>query len=199
MADNVIKQNYAINRSMREQKNGHKSLLIWFTGLSGSGKSTIANEVSNLLFNSGFSNYTLDGDNVRLGLNSNLGFTAEDRTENLRRIAEVSKLMIDAGQVVLAAFVSPTIKDRAMIKEIVGAADFVEVYINTSLEECERRDVKGLYAKARKGEINNFTGISAPYEAPVNADITITTENTSIQDSAQQIMNLLEEKLTLKI
>lgn len=199
MADNVIKQNYAINRSMREQKNGHKSLLIWFTGLSGSGKSTIANEVSNLLFNSGFSNYTLDGDNVRLGLNSNLGFTAEDRTENLRRIAEVSKLMIDAGQVVLAAFVSPTIKDRAMIKEIVGAADFVEVYINTSLEECERRDVKGLYAKARKGEINNFTGISAHYEAPVNADITITTENTSIQDSAQQIMNLLEEKLTLKI
>lgn len=199
MADNVIKQNYAINRSMREQKNGHKSLLIWFTGLSGSGKSTIANEVSNLLFKSGFSNYTLDGDNVRLGLNSNLGFTAEDRTENLRRIAEVSKLMIDAGQVVLAAFVSPTIKDRAMIKEIVGASDFVEVYINTSLEECERRDVKGLYAKARKGEINNFTGISAPYEAPVNADIIITTENTSIQDSAQQIMNLLEEKLTLKI
>ena len=171
--------------------------MLWFTGLSGSGKSTIANAVEQALHQQGVHTYTLDGDNVRKGLNNNLSFSPQDRTENIRRIAEVANLMVDAGLVVLAAFVSPYEKDRENIKRILGVDQFVEVFVNTSLEECERRDVKGLYAKARAGEITNFTGISAPYEPPQNPDIEIDTESTSVADSVTQILQAIQDKLTL--
>ena len=168
---------------------------MWFTGLSGSGKSTIANAVEKALFEKGVHTYSLDGDNVRLGLNSNLSFSAEDRTENIRRIGEVANLMIDAGLVVIASFVSPYEKDRAAVKNIVGASKFVEVFVNTSVEECEKRDVKGLYKKARAGEIKNFTGINAPYEAPINADIEIDTLNTTVEEAVKIIVQNIENKI----
>ena len=170
-------------------------MLLWFTGLSGSGKSTIANAVDQALIGAGIHSYILDGDNVRKGLNNNLGFSPQDRTENIRRIAEVANLMVDAGLVVLAAFVSPYREDRENIKQIVGAHNFVEIFINTPLEECERRDVKGLYARARKGEISNFTGINAPYEAPVNPDIEIDTTKMTIEEATGLIMQQIASKL----
>ena len=171
--------------------------MIWFTGLSGSGKSTIANALELELHKQGIKTYTLDGDNIRKGINNDLTFSPEHRTENIRRIAEVANLMIDAGLVVLAAFVSPYKKDREKIKSIVKDVNFVEVYINTSIEECERRDVKGLYKKARAGEIKNMTGISAPYEAPDNPDIEIRTENESINSSVKKIIDHITPKLKL--
>ena len=174
---------------------GHNSFLLWFTGLSGSGKSTIANAVEHALHERGIHTYTLDGDNVRKGLNNNLTFTPEDRTENIRRIAEVANLMVDAGLVVLAAFVSPYEKDRNNIREIVGKENYVEIFIDTPLEECERRDVKGLYAKARSGEIKDFTGISAPYETPASPDIKIDTTSNSVEESVTMILKAIEKKL----
>ncbi|MBT8255359.1 MAG: adenylyl-sulfate kinase [Bacteroidia bacterium] len=195
MQKNVVPHQFSVGRAERNTMKGHKSLLLWFTGLSGSGKSTIANAVEKELVNNGMHTYTLDGDNVRRGLNNNLSFSAEDRTENIRRIAEVANLMVDAGLVVLAAFVSPYEKDRENIKQIVGPENFVEIFVNTPLEECERRDVKGLYAKARAGEINNFTGINAPYEAPVNPDIEIDTTQLSVVEAVEVIMNTIENKL----
>lgn len=197
MKKNITPQAYQICVKERRKANGHNSFLLWFTGLSGSGKSTIANLVELELHKQGIKTYALDGDNVRKGLNNDLTFSPEDRTENIRRIAETANLMIDAGMVVLAAFVSPYKKDRENIKNIVKDVNFVEVYVNTSVEECERRDVKGLYKKARAGEIKNMTGISAPYEAPDNPDIEIHTEVISVENAAQKIIDNITPKLKL--
>lgn len=197
ISKNIIQHDYQVSREDRKSKNNHNSFLIWFTGLSGSGKSTIANLVEQQLFEKGIKTYTLDGDNIRKGINNDLTFSPEDRTENIRRIAEISNLMIDAGLVVLAAFVSPYKKDRENVKNIVKNSNFVEVFINTSVEECERRDVKGLYKKARAGEIKNMTGISAPYEAPEQPDIEIKTEEVSIKEAVNQIVNHITPKLKL--
>ena len=197
MGKNIIAHNYQVSIADRRKQNGHNSFLIWFTGLSGSGKSTIANALELKLHELGIKTYTLDGDNIREGINSDLSFSPEHRTENIRRIAEVANLMVDAGLVVLAAFVSPYKKDRENIKRIVKDVNFVEVYINTSVEECERRDVKGLYKKARAGEIKNMTGISAPYEAPEHPDIEIKTEEESINSSVKKLIDFITPKLQL--
>jgi len=196
MQENIIPHYFTIDRELRKSIKKHNSLLLWFTGLSGSGKSTIANAVERALVEKGIHTYALDGDNVRKGLNNNLGFSPEDRTENIRRIAEVSHLMVDAGLVVLAAFVSPYQEDRANIKQIVGADNYIEIFVNTPIEECERRDVKGLYAKARAGEIKNFTGINAPYEVPTTPDIVIDTTKVSISESVALVINYIENKLS---
>ena len=198
MKKNIIPHHYQISVDDRKKLNNHNSLLLWFTGLSGSGKSTIANVVEQKLYQNGYRTYTLDGDNIRKGINSDLTFSPEDRTENIRRIAETANLMIDAGLIVLAAFVSPYKKDRENIKSIVKDVNFVEIFINTSLEECERRDVKGLYKKARAGEIKNMTGISAPYEAPENPDIEIRTEDLSIDEAVDEIIKYITPKIKLK-
>ncbi|MHA7942468.1 adenylyl-sulfate kinase [Formosa sp. 3Alg 14/1] len=197
MKENIIPHDYQISRKDRQSNNQHNSFLIWFTGLSGSGKSTIANVVEQKLFEIGIKTYTLDGDNIRKGINNDLTFAPEDRTENIRRIAEISNLMIDAGVVTLAAFVSPYKKDRLNIKSIVKDDNFVEIYVNTSVEECERRDTKGLYKKARAGEIKNMTGISAPYEAPENPNVEIKTEGVSVEDAANKIVEYILPKLKL--
>jgi adenylylsulfate kinase len=197
MKKNIVPHNYQISRIQRQSQNKHNSFLIWFTGLSGSGKSTIANLVEHALYKQGVRTYVLDGDNIRTGINRDLTFAPEDRTENIRRIAEVAHLMIDAGIVVLAAFVSPYKKDRKNIREIVSSDNFVEIYINTSVEECEKRDVKGLYDKARRGEIKNMTGISAPYEAPENPDIEIKTEFESVEESVRKVLDCINSKLKL--
>jgi adenylylsulfate kinase len=195
MSLNTVKHNYKTTKSQREALHGHKSYLIWFTGLSGSGKSTIANLVETALHKKGISTYILDGDNIRQGINKDLSFAPQDRSENIRRIAEISNLMLEAGVVTLAAFVSPYIKDREGVKHIVGADNFIEIYVNTTLEECERRDVKGLYKKARKGEIKNMTGVSSPYEAPTNPDFEVVTDDQSIENSVQSILKFLNQKL----
>ncbi|AWH85119.1 adenylyl-sulfate kinase [Flavobacterium album] len=195
--NNIVKHDYIVSRENRNQKNGHKSYVLWFTGLSGSGKSTIANRVEETLFEEGISTYTLDGDNIRCGINKGLGFSEEDRHENLRRIAEVAKLFVDAGIVTVGAFVSPLHKDRQLVKEIIGESDFIEIFVDTSLEECERRDVKGLYKKARAGEIKNFTGIDAPYEKPANPDVLIETEKESIEEAVKKVVTFVKYKLGL--
>ncbi len=194
---NIIPHNFQLGKNDRNRHKGHHSFVIWFTGLSGSGKSTIANALEAKLYQEGVHTYILDGDNVRKGLNNNLSFSPEDRTENIRRIGEVAQLMVDAGLVVLSAFVSPYRIDRENIKNIVDASNFVEVFVNTPLEECERRDVKGLYAKARAGEIKDFTGINAPYEAPLNPEIEIDTTKTSVEDSVEIIFKNIAHKLHL--
>ncbi|MFD0931962.1 adenylyl-sulfate kinase [Psychroflexus salinarum] len=193
MSKNIVIHDYDISRSKRNKVNGHESFVLWFTGLSGSGKSTIANKVEEELFYKGISTYALDGDNIRSGINKGLGFSKEDRLENLRRISEVGKLFVDAGIVTIAAFVSPLISDREQVKKILGKEDLIEIFIDTSLEECEKRDVKGLYKKARAGEIKNFTGIDAPYEAPKDPEIHIQTETTEVDQAVQLIINYLEE------
>jgi adenylylsulfate kinase len=195
MKDNIIKHNYSINRKDRQQNNNQNSFLIWFTGLSGSGKSTIANALEYKLHQNGYKTYALDGDNIRKGINNDLTFSPEDRTENIRRIAEVANLMVDAGLIVLAAFVSPYKKDRESIEYIVGNDNFVEIFINTSIEECEKRDVKGLYKKARAGEIKDFTGVNAPYEAPENPNIEIVTDNMTVEESVEKIYKIIKPKL----
>ena len=197
MKENIIPHTYQISSEDRRKRNKHNSFLLWFTGLSGSGKSTIANVVEQELYKQGIATYTLDGDNIRKGINNDLTFSPNDRTENIRRIAEISNLMIDAGLVVLAAFVSPYKKDRDNIKSIVKDCNFVEIFINTSVEECERRDVKGLYKKARAGEIKNMTGISAPYEAPEHPDVEIKTENETVEQAVQRIIEYIKPKLKL--
>ena len=198
MEENIISHNFQVSKSDRQASNKHKSFLLWFTGLSGSGKSTIANVVEQELFKLGIKTYILDGDNIRKGINKDLTFVPQDRTENIRRIAETANLMVDAGLVTLAAFVSPYKKDRENIKNIVKGVNFIEVYINTSLEECEQRDVKGLYKKARAGEIKNMTGISAPYEAPENPDIEILTKNKTVEEAVHDIMTYIKPKLKLE-
>ena len=177
-----------------EKANDHNSFLLFFTGLSGSGKSTVANALEQKLFEYGIHTYVLDGDNVRRGINRNLTFSPEDRSENIRRIGEISKLFVDAGIVVLAAFVAPYEEDRLAIKKTVGSDNYVEIFVNTSLEVCEERDVKGLYAKARKGEIKNLTGVSAPYEVPSNPAIEVTHEN-SVEEAVNIIFETIKNKL----
>lgn len=191
MEENIIPHSFNITQKQRSSLNSHKPKLIWFTGLSGSGKSTIANACEKALFAKGIHTYLLDGDNVRKGLNSNLSFSAEDRSENIRRIAEVAKLMLDAGLVVLACFVSPYREDRENVKRIVGYENFVEVFVNTPIAECERRDVKGLYAKARAGEIANFTGVNAPYEAPMKPDLEIDGGSVSVEEAVEMVCELV--------
>jgi adenylylsulfate kinase len=195
MSLNTVKHEYKTTKVQREQQHGHKAYVLWFTGLSGSGKSTVANLVEKALHKKGLSTYILDGDNIRQRINKDLGFAPEDRTENIRRIGEISYLMLDAGVITLAAFVSPYIKDRAQVKQIVGAENFKEIFINTSLEECERRDVKGLYKKARSGEIKNMTGISAPYEAPINPDLEVVTDGQTIAESVEIIVEFINKNL----
>lgn len=195
MTNNTVKQHFGVTRDARRNQRKHNSFLIWFTGLSGSGKSTIANELEKALFEQGIGTYLLDGDNVRQGLNKDLDFSQEGRQENIRRIAEVSNLLVDAGTVVLAAFIAPYKKDRAKIKEIVGKENYLEVYISTPIEVCEERDVKGLYKKARSGEIEHFTGISSPYEAPTTPDIEIDTVDVSVKDAVEMILQQIQTKL----
>lgn len=197
MNDNIIEHQYLISKKDRQKQNNHKSHLIWFTGLSGSGKSTIANQLEKELFLKGIKTYTLDGDNIRKGINKDLTLSPEDRTENIRRIGEISKLLLEAGLVVIAVFISPYKKDRENVKNINKEFDFMEIFVNTSIDECERRDVKGLYKKARAGLIKNMTGISAPYEAPVNPDIEINTEIETVANSVQKILKILIPKLKL--
>ena len=172
-----------------------KPVTLWFTGLSGAGKSTLANEVEKRLSVLGRYTMLLDGDNIRLGINKNLGFEEKDRIENIRRVAEISKLMNDAGLIVLTSFISPYRSDRRNAKEIIGTENFIEIYVSTPIDECERRDVKGLYKKAREGAIPNFTGIGSPYEAPQNPDITIDTSECSVEDAVDYVMEELEKYL----
>ncbi|MBH07782.1 MAG: adenylyl-sulfate kinase [Flavobacteriales bacterium] len=192
---NTFKHNYKISRKDREDLHKHNSSLVWFTGLSGSGKSTLANLLEQELYSLKLSTFVLDGDNIRQGLNRDLNFSNSDRSENIRRISEVAKLLIEAGVLTIAAFVSPFKKDRDMVKNIVGSDNFIEVYINASLEECEKRDTKGLYKKARLGEIKNMTGISSPYEAPENPTLEINTNKETIDESMQKIKKCILEKL----
>lgn len=195
MSANITKHDYHISRQERNRQNDHSSFVIWFTGLSGSGKSTVANHLEKALFNSGIRTYSLDGDNVRSGLNKGLTFSLEDRKENNRRIAEMAKLFMDAGIVTITAFISPLREDREEAKKVIGQDNFIEIFVNTPLEICEERDVKGLYKKARAGEIKNFTGISSPYEAPKDPDIEIKTEEETVEESVEKIINVLKEKL----
>lgn len=187
-----------LQRKDRESRLGQRSKVLWLTGLSGSGKSTIAQHLERKLYNEGFFAQVLDGDNIRSGINSNLNFSPEDRKENIRRISEIAKLYLESGVVTINSFISPTIAIREMAQEIIGADDFIEVYINTPLEICEARDVKGLYKKARKGEIKGFTGIDAPYEAPVNPSIEVKTENMTIDESVEVIYNYLLDVIKLQ-
>lgn len=179
----------------KEKMLGQHGITIWFTGLSGSGKSTSAIALEQLLASEGYVCRILDGDNIRTGLNSNLGFSEEDRNENIRRIAEVCKLFTDTGIITIASFVSPTADLRRMARDIVGADDFFEVYMSTPLEECEMRDVKGLYAKARRGEVKQFTGISAPFDVPEHADISIDTTNATPEETAREIFDKISSKI----
>jgi len=197
MTQHLTEHPYKITHEDRQAMKGHKAFLVLFTGLSGAGKSTLANALEERLYREQIHTYVLDGDNIRQGINKNLGFSPEDRSENNRRIGEISKLFIDAGIVVLAAFVSPYEKDRNLIKETVGANHFIEVFMNTSLKECERRDLKGLYKMARAGIITNMTGISAPYEVPEHPDVEL-TELNSVEDSVALIFNRIKSKLVIE-
>jgi adenylylsulfate kinase len=191
---NIVWHNATITKEDRHRKNGHKSAILWYTGLSGAGKSTLANKVEEKLFERGYNTYVLDGDNVRMGLNKGLGFDAEGRKENIRRIGEVAKLFVDAGIIVSTAFVSPYTADRDMVRALMPEGEFVEIYVAASLEVCETRDTKGLYKKARAGEIKNFTGISDPYEAPENAELIVDTGGQTLDESAEVVLNYLESK-----
>ena len=191
-ASNIHKHDLAITRELREGMNGNKAKLLWFTGISGSGKSTIANELEKELFSRGIRTFILDGDNIRHGLNNDLGFTDADRVENIRRVGEVSKLMLDAGIFVISSFISPFNSDRSMVKSLIGDRDYIEVYVDTPLNIAESRDPKGLYKKARAGEIPNFTGISSPYEEPMSPDITINTEKNNLKKCVKILLDCLD-------
>ncbi len=191
---NIVWQQHQINRLDREKQKQQQAVVLWFTGLSGAGKSTVAGALEQALVARGAHTYLLDGDNVRHGLCADLGFSEADRTENLRRVGAVAGLMVDAGLIVLSAFISPLKSQRDAIRQALPEGKFVEVYVATSLEECEKRDVKGLYKKARRGEIKNFTGISDPYEAPEQADIVLDTGLLSLEQSVQQLLLLLEQR-----
>lgn len=198
MSSNIVWHDTSITKADYRKKNGHHSFILWFTGLSASGKSSIANALAKELFEQGNQAFVLDGDNIRHGMNKNLGFDEQSRKENIRRIGEVSKLFVESGQIVLTAFISPYKEDRALVRSLVEADEFIEVYVQCSIEECERRDPKGLYKKARNNEIPNFTGISAPYEAPDNPEIIVDSEAYSIEECKNQLISFLLEKGYIK-
>jgi adenylylsulfate kinase len=189
MSNNLVKHQYNVTRTDREAKNGHRGAVIWLTGLSGSGKSTLAHGLEESLHSQGYRTYVLDGDNVRHGLCNDLGFTHEARSENIRRVGEVARLFIDAGFIVITAFISPFRKDRDDVRKGFNSNDFIEVYCDSPIDVCESRDVKGIYKKARKGEILEFTGISSPYEIPVKPDLIINTSHTSVTDSLRYLVD----------
>lgn len=195
MNANIVKHEFTISQEKRNTAYKHSSFVLWFTGLSGSGKSTIANAVEEQLFKMKIHTYSLDGDNIRSGINKDLNFTENDRNENLRRIAEVAKLFVNAGIITIASFISPTEKDRRMVKEIIGEQYFFEIFIDTPLELCEQRDPKGLYKKARAGKIKNFTGIDSPYEAPANPDLHIHTKNATVEDCVKKVITFVKQKI----
>jgi adenylylsulfate kinase len=192
---NIVRQDYKITKPDRQKMNGHASMIAWFTGLSGSGKSTLAGLVEERLFEMNIRTYLLDGDNIRFGLNSNVDFSAEGRKENIRRIGEVAKLFVDAGLVVLTAFISPYREDRDKVRSIAEDSEFVEIFVNCPLEICEQRDIKGLYQKARKGEISDFTGISSPFEQPLKPELEINTDQLSIEESVEKIVSYLLQRI----
>ncbi len=194
---NIFPIQTKVSRAQREELLNQKPLLIWFTGLSGSGKSTLAVQLEAVLHSKGYKTYLLDGDNIRAGINKDLSFTDADRIENIRRIGEVANLMLDSGMVVLSAFISPFQADRDQVKKIVGAESYFEVFVDTPLEVCEQRDVKGLYKKARAGEIKNFTGIDSAYEIPASPDIIIQTHILSVNDSLDLLFSAVEKKIAL--
>lgn len=196
-SDHITWHQSTITKMDRHELNGHKSCVLWFTGLSGSGKSTMANAVDQALYQENRKSYVLDGDNIRHGLNRDLSFGAEDRKENIRRIGEVAKLFVDSGQIVCTAFISPFVEDRELVRWMFEDGEFIEIYCNCPIEVCENRDPKGLYKKARKGEISNFTGISSPYEAPIRPEIIIESHKTTIEQATQQILSYLKEKKIL--
>ncbi|GGP09196.1 adenylyl-sulfate kinase [Oceanobacillus neutriphilus] len=191
-SENIKWHHSKVTKEQRRDLNNHRSAVIWFTGLSGSGKSTISVELEKELYQLGIRTYCLDGDNIRHGLNKDLGFGPDDRKENIRRIGEVSKLMTEAGLVILAAFISPYRSDRDEIRKMMESGEFIEVFVDASIETCKSRDPKGLYKKVRAGEITGFTGIDAPYEVPVNPEITVNTDTESIEESVQSIMSYLK-------
>lgn len=195
--NNTVWHHATVNRELRNQQNRHKSIILWFTGLSGSGKSTIAHAVEEQLFKQGFRTFVLDGDNVRHGLSSNLGFSEEDRKENIRRVGETAKLMLEAGIITLTAFISPYRQDRERVKIMMPPGDFIEIYCEATLETCERRDVKGYYKKARAGIIKNYTGIDSPYEIPDNPELTLNTDNQTLEESVQAVLAFLKLKVIL--
>lgn len=190
---NIVWHESEVTKAERQRAKGHKSAVLWFTGLSASGKSTISVALETVLHQKSTHTYRLDGDNVRFGLNNNLGFSPEDRTENIRRIGEVSKLMIDAGLLTLTAFISPYREDRGQVRELLEPGEFIEVYVKASLESCEERDPKGLYKKARSGEIKGFTGIDAPYEEPENPEIVIDTDQLDVKGAVNLILDYLSD------
>ena len=189
---NIIYHQASVTREGRNKLNNHRSVVLWFTGLSGSGKSTLAHSLEEKLFQKGCKTFVLDGDNVRHGLNSNLDFSEAGRTENIRRISEVSKLMLESGLIVMTAFISPINKDRGEARQLISNEDFIEIYCKASIETCETRDVKGLYKRARAGEITNYTGIDSPYEVPENPELTIDTDNQSLEGSVSVILSFLK-------
>jgi len=193
-SSNVVWHQSTVSRRRREEKNQHKSVVLWFTGLSGSGKSTLAHAVEEKLYQLGLNTFVLDGDNVRHGLNKDLGFNDQDRKENIRRISETAKLMLEAGVITLTAFISPFKEEREMARSLMPHGDFIEIHCYCPLEVCETRDVKGLYKRARNGEIKDFTGISSPYEAPVKPELKIDTHKLSLEDSVQQVISLLRNR-----
>jgi adenylylsulfate kinase len=191
---NTVKHRATVTRGRREQQNKHKSVIIWFTGLSGSGKSTVAHVVEERLHQVGCKTFVFDGDNVRHGLCANLSFSEEDRHENIRRIGEMAKLFTEAGVIALTAFISPYRADRARVRALVSENDFIEIYCNSPLEVCEQRDIKGLYKKARAGEIKNYTGISSPYEPPKHPDLELDTAGKSVEYNVEKVMDYLEKR-----
>ncbi|HIX43244.1 adenylylsulfate kinase [Kurthia sp. 3B1D] len=188
MVENIVWHQASVTKQEREQQSGQKSVIVWFTGLSASGKSTLANAFNRALFERNKQAYVLDGDNIRHGLNNDLGFDEDSRKENIRRIGEVAKLFVDSGQIVLTAFISPYRADRQIVRELVEEGEFIEAYVKASVEACSERDPKGLYEKAKRGEIPNFTGVSAPYEEPENAEIILDTERYSIEECVEQLL-----------
>ncbi|WP_240702909.1 adenylyl-sulfate kinase [Cohnella luojiensis] len=194
----LTKQHYRVSKAMRQNKNNHKSCVLWLTGLSGSGKSTVADALDKYFYENEIKSYVLDGDNIRLGLNKNLGFSSADRTENIRRVGEVSKLFVDAGTISIAAFISPFMDDRNEVRRLFGEGEFIEVYIKCPIDICEKRDPKGLYKKAREGILQEFTGISSPYEEPNDSEVVVQTDKYSIEESVQMIVEYLMKKKIIK-
>jgi adenylylsulfate kinase len=194
-SENIFYHDATVTCNRRNQANNHKSVVIWFTGLSGSGKSTLAHAIEEELFSKGCKTFVLDGDNIRHGLSSDLGFNDTDRKENIRRIGEISKLMMEAGIITITAFISPFKQDRNTVREIIPHGDFIEIYCRASLSACELRDVKGLYKRARAGEIKNYTGLDSPYEVPENPELTIDTDREKLEESVSKIVRFLRSRI----